>query len=182
MASMMATLTTTKVQWWVILIQSIAMLILGLLFLTAPAATLINLVFFLGIYWLIEGLLDIVSIFLDRTAWVWKLLGGIIGILAGLFILQHPLWSAALVPTFLVTLLGIMGIVMGFTSIIRAFQGDGWGAGVLGIFSILFGLLLVGNSLVIGVIALPLLLGIFGVIGGIVGIWQAFQVKRAQGA
>lgn len=174
-------ISKTLVPWWVILIQGIALLILGILFLTAPAATLVTLIFFLGIYWLIGGIMDIVSIFINKTAWGWKLLSGIIGIVAGILIMQHPLWASILVPATLIWLLGLMGIVIGVVGIIRAFQGDGWGAGILGIFSIIFGLILLGNAM-LAAIGVPLLLGIFGLIGGGVSIWQSFQVKKAQGA
>ena len=86
-------ISQTKVPWWAILIQGIALIILGFLFLTAPAATLVSLVFFLGIYWLIGGIMDIVGIFINKTAWGWKLFSGLIGILAGVLIMNHPLWT-----------------------------------------------------------------------------------------
>jgi len=181
MATATASLAQTKVAWWLILIQGIALVILGILFLTAPAATLVTLIFFLGIYWLIGGILDIVSIFLDRTAWGWKLFSGIIGIIAGILIMQHPLWASLIVPATLIWLLGFAGIVIGVIGIVRAFQGDGWGAGLLGVFSIIFGLIILGNAM-LAAIGVPLLLGIFGLIGGAVVIWQSFQVKKAQGA
>ena len=179
--SVTGAISQTKVPWWIILIQGIALLLFGILFLTAPAATLVTLIFFLGVYWLIGGIMDIVSIFMNKTAWGWKLFSGIIGIVAGILIMQHPLWASVLVPATLVWLLGLMGIVIGVVGIVRAFQGDGWGAGILGIFSIIFGLILLGNAMLAS-IGLPLLLGIFGLIGGGISIWQAFQVKKAQGA
>ena len=132
--SVTGAIAQTKVPWWIILIQGIALLILGIMFLTAPAATLVTLIFFLGVYWLIGGIMDIVSIFINKTAWGWKLFSGIIGIIAGVLIMQHPLWASVLVPATLVWLLGLMGIVIGVVGIVRAFQGDGWGAGILGIF------------------------------------------------
>lgn len=181
MASATASIAKTRVAWWLILIQGIALIILGILFLTAPAATLVTLIFFLGIYWLIGGILDIVAIFLDHTAWGWKLFSGIIGIIAGILIMQHPLWASVIVPATLIWILGFAGIVIGVIGIIRAFQGDGWGAGLLGVFSIIFGLIILGNAM-LATIGVPLLLGIFGIIGGIVAIWQSFQVKKAQGA
>jgi uncharacterized membrane protein HdeD (DUF308 family) len=181
MASATASLAQTKVPWWLILIQGIAMIILGILFFTAPAATLVTLIWVLGIYWLIGGILDIVAIFIDRTAWGWKLVSGIIGIVAGLLIMGHPLTAALIVPATFIWLFGLMGIVIGVIGIIRAFQGDGWGAGILGVFSILFGLILLGNAM-LATLGVPFLLGIIGLVGGVVAIWQSFQVKKAQGA
>ena len=41
--------------WWLFLLQGIAAIILGLMLITAPGATLLVMVTFLGFYWLIEG-------------------------------------------------------------------------------------------------------------------------------
>jgi len=180
-ASATSAISQTKVPWWIILIQGIALLILGFLFLSSPATTLVSLIWILGLYWLIGGIMDIVSIFINKTAWGWKLFSGIIGIIAGIVIMQHPLWAALIVPATLIWLLGFAGIIIGVIGIVRAFQGDGWGAGILGVFSIIFGLILLGNTM-LAAIGVPLLLGIFGLIGGAVSIWQSFQVKKAQGA
>ena len=56
----------------------------------------------LGFYWLIIGVLALVQVFVDRaTPWIWSLLAGLVGILAGLFVLRHPLVAALTVPTVL---------------------------------------------------------------------------------
>ncbi len=163
--------------WWLVLLQGIAALILGILLLTNPAATVVVLVQFLGIWWFVGGIFDIVGMFMDHTAWGWKLFSGIIGIIAGILILQHPLWATVLVPTTLVLVLGIFGIVIGVVSLIRAFQGAGWGTGILGVLSILFGLVLVANPL-LAAIGLPWVLGVFGVVGGIASIVMAFRLRK----
>jgi uncharacterized membrane protein HdeD (DUF308 family) len=81
--------------WWIFLLQGIAGIILGLMLITAPGATLLVIVTFLGFYWLITGILALVRIFVDRSIpWNWSLLSGIVGILAGLLVLRHPVPSA----------------------------------------------------------------------------------------
>src|SRR5262245_13303243 len=89
----------TSSPWWLLLLQGIAAVILGLRLCAAPGATLVVLVQVLGMYWLVNGIFVLVSIFVDSSNWGLKLIGGIIGVLAGLAILQHPLWSAVMVPT-----------------------------------------------------------------------------------
>jgi uncharacterized membrane protein HdeD (DUF308 family) len=114
--------------WWVFLLQGIMAIILGLLFLAAPGETLVAVVTFLGFYWLITGVLALVRVFVDRSVpWVWSLLIGIIGILAGIFVLRHPLLAALTVPTVLVIILGVQGLVMGVFDIIGGFKGGGFG-------------------------------------------------------
>lgn len=162
--------------WWVVLLQGIFAAIIGLLLLISPGATLLVLVQLLGFYWLIAGIFGIVSIFIDSSLWGWKLFAGILGILAGFAIIQYPLWSTLLVPATLVIFLGIEGIIIGVLNVIQAFQGGGWGIGILGALSVLFGLVLIANPLLAGA-TLALLLGIFGIIGGVAAIIYSFQLR-----
>jgi uncharacterized membrane protein HdeD (DUF308 family) len=118
----------------------------------------------------------IVSIFIDSTAWGWNLFAGIIGILAGILILNHPLLSPFLVGGVLIIVLGIQGLIFGVIEIIQAFQGGGWGVGILGVLSILFGIILLGN-VAIGAAVLPFVLGFLGIVGGIVALVYAFRVR-----
>lgn len=162
--------------WWLVLLEGIAAIIIGALLLTSPGATLLILIQFLGIYWFVAGIFKIISIFIDSTMWGWKLFAGILGILAGIIIIQHPLWSTLLVPATLVIVIGIDGIIIGIVSLIQAFRGGGWGVGILGILSIIFGIILVANP-IIGAATLPWVLGIFAIVGGIFAIIMAFRLR-----
>ena len=162
--------------WWLVLLEGIAAIILGVLLLTNPGATVVILVQVLGIYWLIKGIFSIVSIFMDSTAWGWKLFIGILGIIAGIIVLQHPLLSPLFVGAALVIILGIQGLIIGVINIIQAFQGAGWGAGILGVLSIILGIVLLANVFV-ATFALYLVLGIFMIIGGIAAVVMAFRLR-----
>ena len=162
--------------WWVVLIEGIAAIIIGILLLANPRITTAVLIQFLGIYWLIVGIIDIVRIFLDSSMWGWKLFSGLIGILAGIAIIQYPLWSSLLVPTVMVWVFGFFGIIIGVIGLIQAFQGAGWGAGILGILSILFGLLLLTNAFIAS-LTLPFIFGILAIVGGLAALVMAFQMR-----
>ena len=166
----------SSVPWWLILIEGIAAVIIGILLLVEPRMTTAVLVQVLGIYWFITGILSIVGIFVDNSAWGWKLLIGILGIIAGILILQHPLWSTLLIPATIIIVLGIEGLIIGVINIVRAFQGAGWGTGILGGLSIIFGLILLANAFVAS-FALPIVLGIFAIVGGILAVIAAFRMK-----
>lgn len=181
-AAMTATMPRIVTPWWLILIEGIAGIILGLLLLLDPQASLTALIVFLGAWWLVGGILDIVGLFLDRTAWGWKLLSGIVGILAGIVILQHPMVSAIIISSFIVTFMGVLGLIQGAMGILGAFRGGGWVSAVFGVVNVIVGLILIGNAIVAGMIALPLVIGAFALVGGAIGVWQAFQVKRLQEA
>ena len=162
--------------WWLVLLEGIAAAIIGLFLLTAPGATLFVLVQVLGIFWLVGGLFRTVSIFIDTSLWGWKLVGGVLGILAGIVVLQHPLWSSMLVPAIYLIILGIQGLISGGVSLVLAFSGGGWGAGILGALSIIFGLVLLFNVW-IGVAILPFILGAVGIVGGGLAIAVAFAMR-----
>jgi uncharacterized membrane protein HdeD (DUF308 family) len=157
-------------------LRGIAALILGIFLLSSPRMTTVVLVTFVGAYWLVDGIFSLVGMFIDRVAWGLKLVLGILGILAGIYVLRHPLWASVLVVSFVVILLGIQGLITGVLHLIRGFRGEGWGPVVLGILYVIFGLILLANVYV-AALSLPLVLGIFEIIGGIILIVVSFRVR-----
>jgi uncharacterized membrane protein HdeD (DUF308 family) len=103
----------------------------------------------------------------------------VISILAGIVILRYPLISALTIPTLIILLLGIQGVIVGIIALIMAFKGGGWGTGILGAISIIFGLILMANFTAPGmVVTLVWVAAIFAIIGGISQLVVAFQ-RRA---
>jgi len=163
--------------WWVFLLQGLAGILLGVMLITAPGATLVVLATFLGFYWLITGVLALVRVFADRSVpWLWSLLVGIVGILAGIFVVRHPLLAALTVPTALVIILGVQGLVMGVLEIIGGCKGGGIGSFVLGVINVLVGLLLLGSP-VAAALAVPVVFGVLLLVQGVGLIIWAFRVR-----
>ncbi|MDX1436642.1 MAG: DUF308 domain-containing protein [Anaerolineales bacterium] len=162
--------------WWVVLIGGIAGIIIGILLITNTAPTTVFLVQVLGIYWLISGIVSIVQIFIDSSQWGWKLVIGILGIIAGLLIIQHPIYSPLVVGSVAVIILGIQGLIVGIVYLIQAFTGGGWGIGVLGVLSIIFGVFLLANVW-LATLALPWVFGFLAIVVGIVAVVRAFQLR-----
>jgi uncharacterized membrane protein HdeD (DUF308 family) len=162
--------------WWIVLLQGIAGVIIGILLFTDPAPTLVTLTLFLGVYWFIYGIFELVRVFTGGGSnWGWHLISGLLGV-------RNPLWAAALVPATLVWLLGVAGIVIGIMSLVEGFRGGGWGPGVLGALSIILGLVLLFGNTFIAVTVLVLTIAGIAVIGGIVAIVMSFQIKGAKAA
>jgi uncharacterized membrane protein HdeD (DUF308 family) len=161
---------------WLIVIQGVAGIILGLLLLTAPGISSLVIVQFLALYWLISGVVGLVSLIWDRSQWGWKAAGGILGIIAGVAVMRHPMYATVLVGTTLVVFMGILALVFGVMHLARAFSaGGGWGAGLLGVLDVIIGLFLIFNPLA-GAIALPIVLGAFLLVGGIAAIIMAWRM------
>ncbi len=85
---------------------------------------------------------------------------GILGIIAGLFIMIYPYYSTILVPTLLIIFNGVWGLIMGVIALFPSMKGGGWGEGILGVLGIIFGIVLLANPL-IGDVYLLYVLGIF---------------------
>jgi uncharacterized membrane protein HdeD (DUF308 family) len=163
--------------WWMVLLEGIVVALLGFILLVAPGASVVFLVWLLGIYLLVAGISRIVGIFLDASSWGWKLAAGILCLIAGLAVLSNPLWSTTLASTWLVILVGFLAMLQGAAGLVVAFQGGGWGMGALSVLGILFGLFLVINPL-IGVAALTLIVAIFMLIGGVAAVIQSLRMRR----
>jgi uncharacterized membrane protein HdeD (DUF308 family) len=167
-----------RLPWWMVLLEGIAAIILGVLLLTSPGMTTLVFVQMLGFYWLIVGILALVSLFVDRSLWGWKLCSGILGILAGLVIIRHPLWSALFIPALLVVLLAVQALIQGVIKIVESFRGGGFGVFVLGILNILLGVLLLSAPFITAFV-LPLVVGIVALIGGIFAIFLAVRLRSS---
>jgi uncharacterized membrane protein HdeD (DUF308 family) len=182
-------MTATTVQlrqspWWVLLIKGILAFIVGAILLWSPAKTKIDtwmlLITILGIWWLVSGIVDIVSMFTDHTAWGWKLFTGIVSIIAGGYILTYPVASAMALPRIFVLVMGFWGLMQGIVLLFMAFRGGGWGAGIVGVFAIILGIVLIGNYSLPGMgLTFVWVAAVWGVIGGVIMIIQAFRQRKA---
>lgn len=177
----MAAMTAPKSHsdiWWVFLLEGIASVLFGFLLITRPAETLVALVIFLGLYWLFVGVLELVRVFVDDTVpWYWSLIIGVLGILAGIIVLRHPLFSAIVLPTAIVVWLGILGVIIGVVGIIGAFTGGGLGSFIFGVINLIIGVILLGAPIP-AAMAVPLVFGVLLLIQGVILIFYAFKVRE----
>jgi uncharacterized membrane protein HdeD (DUF308 family) len=162
---------------YVLLLGGVFSIVFGLLLITRTQGTIEIIMLLMGLWWLIEGLFNLLSIFVDKAQWGWKLFGGIIGVIAGLLVLNFPLVGGAIYFSVMVIFLGILGLIFGVAFVIAAFQGAGWGSALLGGVSILIGLLLVFNSLTSAAI-LIFIFAILLIVQGIISLVIGFRYKE----
>jgi uncharacterized membrane protein HdeD (DUF308 family) len=177
-------LETKQRPWWLTLVGGILAIIVGGLLLWAGLYTKIQVIEFLvivlGVYWLVDGTFTLVSMFVDHTAWGWKLLIGVISIIAGLVLIMTPVLSGIIVIKTLLLLIGIWGVIDGIVLLVLSFKGAGWGAAILGVITIILGIVLILNYNQPGMVIATIWLGaIAALVGGVLMIVKAFQQRAA---
>jgi len=187
----MATATkTTAVQarpqrpWWLTLIVGISAIIVGALLLWGNLVTQVRTYFLLvevlGIWWLVDGIFDIVHMFTDHRQWGYKLFIGIVSIVAGGYILMYPVLVGLELPSLFVLILGIWGVIKGCVLFFMAFKGGGGAYAIVGIFAIFFGLILIVAYTVPGVGVVAVWIAALGAfLGGFFLIYRALQQRKA---
>ena len=170
--------------WWLVLWQGLAAVIIGGLLITQPGLTVLVLVQFMGAYWFVDGIFKLMAALTGPTGAIsrgWALLAGILGILAGLMVFSQPMAAAMLTPLFLMYLLAFQSIISGVIHMVHAIRvrqviDNEWSIILTGLLSIILGVILLGQPLM-SAAALPVVLGIFALAGGISLIFFAFQVR-----
>lgn len=157
------------VPWWLILLQAVLSIVVGILVLSAPRMAMIVLIRLLGLYWLIKGIFSVTAIFHPEAEHHrgWLIFNSALGIVAGLAVLDHPMISAVFVPAVLVTFVGVAGVFIGVNDLFAAFRGGGLAVGLLGVVSLLLGGVVLANTL-IGVAIFPYVIGVTELAGGII--------------
>lgn len=162
--------------WWVVLLEGVIAIIAGLFLLYQPVITTILLIQILGIFWLAGGIISVIgALIFPENRW-WKLLSGTLSIIAGIIIWTYPIYSPFIILITLVIFIGAWAIVTGAVKLVWAFKGGGWGMGILGVLTIILGLLLLNNSLV-GALVLPWVFGFFLIAGGIGAVIWGFRMR-----
>lgn len=170
--------------WWIPLVEGIAALVIGLLLLTRPAPTLILLTIFLGAYWFVEGVFDVVGAFQRRDSdrhWLFALVGGLLSLLVGLLLLGRPVLGLVLTSVTAITFVAMGAILSGIFTVVwavrvrREIHGEGWVI-LLGLLTIMLGLMLLASP-ILSAIALIQVSAFLAIVGGIAGIVTAFRLR-----
>ena len=168
------------VPWWLILLQGILSIFVGVMLLAAPDMTLVLMVRLLGWYWLIKGVFSLTTVFHPeaKSHRSWLMFVSVLGIAAGIAVLEHPLVSAFFVPAVLVSFIGFAGLLIGLIELSVAFRGAGWSLGILGAISILLGGALLTYTSA-GIVMLLYLIGAVELGGGLLAVILAFKLRAA---
>lgn len=168
--------------WWSYVLRGVLALIFGILFIAYPGATLRTFVILLGIFLIIDGVVNLIRslIFIFRKEpWGWTLVWGIVGLLLGLILVNHTDFTLG----FVAIIMGIWVVIMGVAEIAMAFDmppesGRGIIA-VLGVISLGFGIAILAWTAET-VYALMVLFGIYLLVAAVMDFIIGIYVGRMQ--
>ncbi|MFG2378768.1 HdeD family acid-resistance protein [Streptomyces sp. NPDC048504] len=169
----------SKAAWQVVLLTGVASLILGVLVLVWPGASLFAAGILFGVYLLISGVFQLVSAFGTHRATSLRVLAfisGALSIVLGLFCFRGPMQSILLLALWI----GIGWLIRGITQTLAAIQdrtmpARGWQI-FLGIVTFVAGIVLI-DSPFRSVAVLTLVCGIWLVAVGVVEIVTAVRMR-----
>ncbi len=176
-----------KTAWWIMLIQGIATVILGLMLFGQPGKTLLVLTTLVGTFWLINGILDVAAGIMGRTenSRIWTILGGVVTVLASLIVLNKPFLAYAVTTSFLTYLIAFAIIINGVLQIFAGrvspeSMGREWSLGslIIGVLYIIGGIFLLGHQGLTAVVLLSFIAA-WALITGLTQIVFAFRIKGA---
>jgi uncharacterized membrane protein HdeD (DUF308 family) len=162
-------------RWWVLALRGAAGILLGIAAFAWPALSLFVLVILFGAYLLVDGILALVAGAMARS---WLLvLEGAASVIAGILALIWP-GITALVLLFLIA---AWAIVTGVAELVAAVRlrriiRNEWLLVLIGVASILFGVLLVINPGA-GLLTLIWLIGAYSLVFGILLVALAFRLR-----
>jgi uncharacterized membrane protein HdeD (DUF308 family) len=166
--------------WWILLLRGLAALLFGVLAILSPLITATVLVIFFGAYALVDGIFAVYASLTHRAGhdrWWVLLLEGLTGIVIGLLAYVYPDVATLFLLYFIAAwaiLTGIMEIVAAIR-LRREIEGE-WLLVFSGILSVLFGILVVIFP-VFGTVAVVWLIGIYAILFGLLLITLGLRVR-----
>jgi uncharacterized membrane protein HdeD (DUF308 family) len=170
--------------WWIVLLRGIFAVVLGVLLVTRPQATLMVMLMFLGAYWLIDGIFTLVGAVRGRRSypnWGWSIFTGIMSMLAGLIIFGRPLAATLFTEVLVIYIIAAIALFFGISGIITGIRlrkdiGNEWSMVLSGVLATLLGILLLISPVFTATI-LIVTIGILAILFGIGIIVLAFRIR-----
>ena len=175
---------TFRLNWWLLALRGLVAVLFGVLAFVWPRATLITLVWLFGAFALVNGLLSLILAAKAPKGYPRigsLILGGLLGILAGLLTFVMP----GITALGLLMLIAAWAIVTGIMEVVAAIRlrkiiANEWLLILAGIASVAFGVILFLQPAA-GALALIWWIGAWALIFGILLIVLAFRMRNWKG-
>ncbi len=170
--------------WWILALRGLFALLFGIMALIWPDVTLDVLVMLFGAYLLVDGAFTIVALVTQRggaTNWVIPLLEGILGIVAGIATFVWPGLTQIVLLYLIAAWAIVTGIleIIAAVQLRREIEGE-FLLGLVGALSLIFGVLLIvwpGP----GALAVVWMIGIYAILFGILLIALGLRLRSWEG-
>lgn len=165
--------------WWTLIIRGIVAILFGLLAVILPGLTLTALIFLFGAYAVVDGVFAIAAAAMGggmANRWV-LLLEGIVSIIAGVVAFVWPgLTALALlyVIAFWAILTGVLEIIAAVR--LRHEIANEWVLGIAGVASILFGLIAIVFPRA-GALSIIWIIGVYAILFGVLLIALGLRIR-----
>lgn len=117
--------------WWLLLLSGILFVLLAVYIVRQPLASYVALSVLFAATFLVTGVFEAVYAVSSRNhddGWGWTLFGGIIHIVFGIFLISYPVFTVAVLPVFVGSVILIRSLLAAFHAFsIRKAGIPGWG-------------------------------------------------------
>ena len=166
--------------WWAVLIRGLISIIFGVMVLVWPGLALTSLIWVLAAYIFVDGIYAIISAFSHRDHyrhWWLTLIEGLIGVVAGVLAFLYPgitELTLLYVIAFWAIFTGIMEIIAAWR-LRQEIKGELL-LGLSGLASLIFGVLVLLQPAA-GVLAILTIIGVYSIVFGILLVMLAFRLR-----
>ena len=157
------------------LMQAVASIILGSVFVAAPPATITGVTIALGTYWLVRGLAMMAHSHVDPGHWMSKGLVTVLGIATGVLVLQAPVLGLVPIGMVVILFVAIQALVTGGIEMALGIRQGIHSLAILGLISVVLGAVLAFHF-VFPIEALPMAMGAVALVGGFLSAYAAIRL------
>ena len=169
--------------WWLLLLIGVLSAVVGIVILAKPGNSLAALAVIVGIFVLVDGILELVASLMHGTQSRGMVaLLGVLSVIVGVLLIRHPVQGVVLVAL----LIGIWLIAVGVVRFVAAFEAAehrGWNI-IAGAIELIAGIAIISDPS-IGYTTLAILVGLAFIVNG-VGMfalgWSMHTVRRETAA
>lgn len=166
--------------WWVVFLQGALAFILGICFFVFTRGATLLLFELVGLYFVVTGVLALASVLSHKTSGSWAVAAGVVGLIGGVVLMFAPFINAIRLTATLFIILALIGIVFGIMQFVAGIRHS-WNVSMIvtGVITIIFSVALFMVTPLL-VVALPYVLGLCGIFGGILLMVLAIQVRSEE--
>ena len=164
--------------WWLLVVVGVASAVAGVILVTKPSNSLATLAVIVGIFLLIDGIVELVSSF-GRPAEgrAVAVIVGLLGVIIGIILIRHPTHAVTAIGL----LIGIWLVAAGVLRLLRAVVVPGLLQAAIAVVEIVVGIVIVSDPH-IGYATLAVLTGIWLILNGAGMIAAGLLVRKARSA